>query len=55
MYVSLATGLVVSVTQTGAQEMDVTLTPSRSASIRYAGTITSRSHVALVIGESKDE
>jgi hypothetical protein len=55
MYVSLATGLVVSVTQTGAQEMDVTLTPSRRASIRYAGTITSRSHVALVIGESKEE
>jgi hypothetical protein len=55
MYVSLATGLVVSVTQTGAEEMDVTLTPSRSASMRYAGTITSRSHVALVIDESQEE
>jgi hypothetical protein len=55
MYVSLATGLVVSVTQTGAEEMDVTLTTSRSASIRYAGTITSRSHVALVEGNSKEE
>ena len=55
MYVSLATSLVVSVTQTGAEEMDVTLTTSRSASIRYAGTLTSRSHVALVTGELKEK
>jgi len=55
MYVSLASGLVVSVTQTGTEEMDVTLTPSHNASIRYAGTITSRSHVALVMSESKEE
>jgi len=55
MYVSLATGLVVSVTQTGTEEMDVTLTTSRSTSLRYAGTIASRSHVALVTGESKAE
>jgi hypothetical protein len=55
MYVSLATGLVVSVTQTGTEEMDVTLTTSRSASLRYAGTIASRSHIALVVGQSKEE
>ncbi len=54
MYVSLATGLVVSVTQTGTEEMDVTLTTSRSASIHYAGTIASRSHVALVMGEKEE-
>ena len=54
-YVSLATGLVVSATQTGSEEMDVTLTRSRSAAIRYAGKITSRSHVALVTGELKEK
>lgn len=47
-YVSLVSGLVVSVTQTGNEEMDVTLTTSRSSSLRYSGTIASRSHVALV-------
>jgi hypothetical protein len=51
-YVSLRTGLIVSVTQTGAQEMDVTLTKSRARSLRYAGKITSRSQVSLVAGES---
>lgn len=55
MYVSLATGLVVSVTQTGEEEMDVTLTKSHGASIRYAGTITSRSHVALVTSELNEK
>ncbi len=47
-YVSLRTGAVVSVTQTGAEQMDVTLTTARNTSMRYAGTIQSRSQVALL-------
>lgn len=54
-YVSLTSGLVVSVTQTGTEEMDVTLRTSHNSSIRYSGTIASRSHVALVVGELKGE
>jgi hypothetical protein len=50
-YVSLRTGMVVSVTQTGAQKMDVTLTTNHDTSMRYAGTITSRSQVVLDSGE----
>jgi hypothetical protein len=49
MYVSLATGMVVSVTQSGTEEMDVTLTSNHNTSMHYAGTISSRSHVALVV------
>jgi hypothetical protein len=48
LYVSLSTGMVVSVTQTGAEQMDVTLTSNHNTSMHYAGTITSRSQVALV-------
>jgi hypothetical protein len=55
LYVSLASGFVVSATQTGTEEMDVTLTSSHDTSLRYAGTISSRSHVALVLGEEKKE
>jgi hypothetical protein len=51
-YVSLRTGFVVSVTQTGTDEMDITLTNDENASMHYAGTILSRSQVALVAGES---
>jgi hypothetical protein len=47
-YISLRTGLVVSITQTGTEEMDVTLTTAHNTSMRYAGTILSRSQVALV-------
>jgi hypothetical protein len=52
LYVSLSSGLVVSATQTGTEQMDVTLTSSRSTSMRYAGTISSRSQVVLVMDES---
>ena len=48
LYVSLATGMVVSVTQSGTQEMDVLLTSNHNTSMRYAGAISSRSQVALV-------
>jgi hypothetical protein len=52
-YVSLRSGFVVSVTQTGTDEMDVTLTNERNASMQYAGTILSRSQVALVADDSR--
>jgi hypothetical protein len=47
-YVSLASGMVVSVTQSGTEQMDLTLTSNRNTSMRYAGTIATRSQVALV-------
>jgi hypothetical protein len=47
-YISLRTGLAVSVTQTGTEEMDVTLATAKNTSMHYAGTILSRSQVALV-------
>ncbi len=50
-YISLRTGLAVSVTQTGTEEMDVTLTNGKNISMRYAGTILSRSQVALVVDD----
>jgi len=53
-YISLRTGLAVSVTQTGTEEMDVTLTTGKSTSMRYKGTVLSRSQVALVFGESRE-
>ncbi len=48
LYVSLESGMVVSVTQSGTEQMDVTLTSNRNTSMHYAGTISSRSQVALV-------
>jgi hypothetical protein len=48
LYVSLATGMVVSVTQSGTEEMDVVLSSNHNTSMHYAGTISSRSQVALV-------
>jgi hypothetical protein len=48
VYVSLDTGMVVSATQTSTENMDVTLTSNRDTSLRYAGTIASRSHVTLL-------
>ncbi len=55
LYVSLASGMVVSVTQTGTEQMDVTLTSNRNTSMHYAGTISTRSQVALVAGDIHDE
>jgi len=55
LYVSLASGMVVSVTQTGTEQMDVKLTSNRNTSMRYAGTITSRSQVALVADDGHGE
>jgi hypothetical protein len=52
LYVSLTSGLVVSVTQTGTEQMDVTLSTSHSASMHYAGTISTRSQVSLVADHS---
>ena len=50
-YISLRTGLAVSVTQTGTENMDVTLTTGKNTSLHYAGTVLSRSQVALVSDE----
>jgi hypothetical protein len=50
-YISLRTGLAVSVTQTGTEEMDVTLTTGKNTSMHYAGTILSRSQVALAAND----
>jgi hypothetical protein len=55
LYVSLASGMVVSVTQTGTEQMDVTLTSNHNTSMRYAGTISSRSQVALVATDSSSD
>jgi hypothetical protein len=54
-YVSLDSGLVISVTQTGSEKMNVTLTSNRNTSMRYAGTITSRSQVALVVDDLREK
>ncbi|HET6143444.1 MAG TPA: hypothetical protein VFE02_08025 [Candidatus Acidoferrales bacterium] len=53
LYVSLGTGMVVSVTQTGSEQMDVTLTNNHSTSLHYAGTITTRSQVALLADDAR--
>ncbi len=51
-YISLKSGVVVSVTQTGTQNMDVTLTTTNlRTSMHYSGSILSRSQVALISGE----
>jgi hypothetical protein len=43
---SLAKGIVVSGTQSGTEEMNVTLTSNHNTSTHYAGTISKRSQVA---------
>ena len=53
LYVSLASGMVVSVTQTGTEQMDVTLTSNHNTSMRYAGTISTRSQVALIMDDTR--
>ena len=52
LYVSLASGMLVSVTQTGTEQMDVTLTSNHNTSMHYAGTISSRSQVAQVADDA---
>jgi hypothetical protein len=52
IYVSLRTGTVISITQTGLEEMDVTLTSPRKTSMHYEGTIESRSQVALAAADN---
>ena len=54
-YISLRTGLAVSITQTGTEEMDVTVTTGKNTSLRYAGTVLSRSQVALVAGDLREK
>ncbi|HVA95972.1 MAG TPA: hypothetical protein VNI36_13835 [Candidatus Dormibacteraeota bacterium] len=54
-YISLATGAVVSVSQTGTEQMDVTFTTTQNTSMHYAGTIDSRSQVELVADAAKKQ
>jgi len=46
--VSLQTGWAVSVAQSGKQEMDFTVTNASGSSVRYAGTLETRSSVSLL-------
>jgi hypothetical protein len=52
LYVSLDTGMMVSVTQNGTEEMDVRLTSNHDTSMHYFGTISSRSQVTLAVGDA---
>jgi len=53
LYVSLGTGMVVSVTQSGTEQMDVTFSSNHeNTSMHYAGTISTRSQVALVADDA---
>jgi hypothetical protein len=48
-YISLATGLVVSVTQTSRQTMDVTISSIKAeSSLHYKGTVETQSQLSLV-------
>ena len=54
VYVSLDTGMVVSATQSGSQQMDVTMTSNHeNTSMRHSGSIASRSQVSLLAGDSQ--
>jgi len=53
VYISLDTGMVVSATQTGSEEMDVTLTSSHNTTMRLRGTISTRSQVALAADDAQ--
>jgi hypothetical protein len=55
VYVSLDSGMVVSSTQTGSEEMDITLTSSHKTTMRLRGTISTRSQLTLVAGDGKKE
>ena len=50
-HVSLRTGLVVSITQTGSETMDMTLTTPHEDSLRYSGIIRTRSQLMLAPAE----
>ncbi|MBZ5643540.1 MAG: hypothetical protein LAO19_12335 [Acidobacteriia bacterium] len=54
IYVALRSGAVVSVSQTGSEDMDVTLTSNHNnTSMRYAGTVQSRSQVEMIGDEGQ--
>jgi hypothetical protein len=48
-YVSLDSGWVVSTTQSGAEQMDVTVLKPGENSMRYSGTVRTRSSVSLLM------
>ncbi len=47
-YISLKSGWVVSVTQTGTEKMDVSISNTAGFSVRYAGTVRTRSQLSLL-------
>jgi hypothetical protein len=49
-YVSLRTGWVASVSQTGTEQMDVTVTTEHEDSLRYVGTVRTRMNLQLLPG-----
>jgi hypothetical protein len=53
-YISLRTHLAVSVTQDSSQKIDFTVTNSSGQSIRYAGTIETRSRVELLQSQATE-
>jgi hypothetical protein len=53
IYISLRNGSVVSVSQTGTEDMNVTMTNRENVSLHYAGTVLSRSQVELIPGDSQ--
>ncbi len=48
-YISLTTGLVVSVTQSGAEQMDVTITAAdRTSTVKYTADVKTQSQLSLI-------
>ena len=47
-YISLKSGWVVSVTQTGTEKMDVSISNTAGFSVRYAGTVRTHSQLSLL-------
>ena len=54
-YVSLRSGLAVSISQGATEDMDVTITSARNSNMRYAGKIVTRSQVALERGDGQNK
>lgn len=53
LYVSLSSGMVVSATETGSEDVDVTLTSSHNTTMRYEGTISTRSQITMFADVAK--
>ena len=51
-YVSLRSGWVVTVTQNGSEQMDMSFTNASAAVIRYAGTVGTHSQLTMLPSEA---